>query len=61
MLLADRRIGRVVVACRDPSPYAAGHGVTRLQQANILLEVGLMAEEAERALYGAYFARLTGR
>jgi diaminohydroxyphosphoribosylaminopyrimidine deaminase / 5-amino-6-(5-phosphoribosylamino)uracil reductase len=61
MLLAERRIGRVVVACRDPSPYAAGHGVTRLQQANILVEVGLMAEEAERALYGAYFARLTGR
>ncbi|MFT3924598.1 MAG: bifunctional diaminohydroxyphosphoribosylaminopyrimidine deaminase/5-amino-6-(5-phosphoribosylamino)uracil reductase RibD [Myxococcales bacterium] len=57
-LLAERRIGRVVVACVDPSPYAAGHGVARLRGVNIPVEVGLLADEAQSALYEAYVTRL---
>ncbi|MFM2417075.1 MAG: hypothetical protein RL385_1798, partial [Pseudomonadota bacterium] len=56
--LVQQRVARVVVACSDPSAYAAGGGITRLRRAGIDVELGLLAEEADAALYVAYRARL---
>lgn len=44
--LAGAGVARVHVACRDPSPYAAGRGLARLAAAGLLGEVGLLADEA---------------
>jgi diaminohydroxyphosphoribosylaminopyrimidine deaminase/5-amino-6-(5-phosphoribosylamino)uracil reductase len=54
-------VGRVAVACLDPSPLAAGEGLERLRQAGIAVEVGLLADEA-MDVYAGYRRRLaTGR
>jgi pyrimidine deaminase RibD-like protein len=44
---------RVVVACEDASPFAAGRGGERLQAAGVACELGLLADEAA-PLYAAY-------
>ena len=41
-------IGRVVVAAVDPNPQHAGRGLQALKRAGVLVEQGLMAEEATR-------------
>lgn len=56
-LLVDAGVARVVVACDDPSPFAAGRGSERLRAAGIPVETGLLAEETLEALdYAAWFA-----
>lgn len=56
-LLVEAGVTRVVVACDDPSPFAAGRGSERLLAAGVAVEVGLLAEEAMAALdYAAWFA-----
>lgn len=55
-LLVEAGVARVVVACDDPSPFAAGRGSERLQAAGIIVETGLLAEEAMAQLeYGIWF------
>jgi pyrimidine deaminase RibD-like protein len=44
--LADAGLARVVAACADPSTYAAGRGVATLAEAGVVLEIGLLADEA---------------
>jgi len=51
--LADSGVARVVVACRDPSKYAAGQGDARLRAAGVEVETGLLADEAGH-LYAGY-------
>lgn len=51
--LAAAGVARVVVACADASPYAAGQGGERLRAAGVRLEMGLLADEA-KALYADY-------
>ena len=59
-LLVEAGVTRVVVACDDPSPFAAGRGSERLRAAGVAVEVGLLAEEAMAALdYAAWFASQT--
>jgi diaminohydroxyphosphoribosylaminopyrimidine deaminase/5-amino-6-(5-phosphoribosylamino)uracil reductase len=41
-------IRRVVVASLDPFPAVAGKGISLLQQAGVEVEVGLLADEAQR-------------
>ena len=48
--LLQAGVVRVVVACRDPHPYAAGRGPERLGAAGVPVELGLLAEEAASAL-----------
>ena len=45
-------VGRVVIACDNPDPLSAGTGVRRLAAAAIPLTLGLLADEAQAALYG---------
>lgn len=51
--LAAAGVARVVVACEDPSTFAAGQGAERLRQAGVAVELGLLADEA-RTLYSDY-------
>ena len=50
-------IRRVVSAIEDPNPEVAGRGHARLRNAGIKVDVGLEAEEAERA-HAGHFRRI---
>lgn len=54
--LAAAGVARVVIACEDASPYAAGQGVARLRASGIDVDLGLLSAEAA-ALYAAYEPR----
>ncbi len=56
--LIDAGVVRVVIAADDPHPFAAGAGVDRLRAARVLVEIGLLVEEA-RAQNADFFARWT--
>jgi len=59
-LLVEAGVARVVVACDDPSPFAAGRGAERLLAAGIPVEIGLLSDEALVELdYGAWFLSQT--
>lgn len=44
--LIEAGVKRVVVAMRDPNPLVAGSGIERMQQAGIVVEVGLLSDQA---------------
>lgn len=50
-------IARVVMAVQDPNPLVAGQGAERLRAAGILVEGGLLADEA-RELNIGFFSRM---
>lgn len=52
-LLATAGVARVVVACDDASPLAAGRGVRRLRDAGVVTDLGLLSGEAS-VLYAGY-------
>jgi pyrimidine deaminase RibD-like protein len=52
-LLADAGVARVVVACGDPSVYAAGRSCERLHSLGIVYDTGFLADEAA-SLYRDY-------
>lgn len=52
-LLARAGVSRVVVACADPSVFAAGRGAQRLRASRVAFDQGLLSAEAE-ALYAGY-------
>ena len=59
--LIDAGVARVVIACLDPSPFAAGRGVERVKAKGLEVETGVLSEEAA-ILYEGYLHRLeTGR
>lgn len=49
-------VTRVVIACEDASPYAAGQGAERLRAAGIETQLGVLVDEAS-ALYADYRPR----
>ena len=51
--LVAAKVARVVVACEDPSPYAAASGLGRLRAAGVDVDLGLLNDEAA-PLYAAY-------
>lgn len=59
--LAEAGIARVVVAALDPSPFASGRGTERLRQAGLLVETGLMKDEAAILSEGFLHRLETGR
>jgi diaminohydroxyphosphoribosylaminopyrimidine deaminase / 5-amino-6-(5-phosphoribosylamino)uracil reductase len=50
--IADAKISRVVSAMVDPNPLVAGAGHWRLAERGIIVEVGIGADEAQRAHAG---------
>lgn len=54
-------VARVVVALEDPNPLVAGQGITRLREAGIPVEVGLMAQEAREMNLGFLSRMVRGR
>jgi diaminohydroxyphosphoribosylaminopyrimidine deaminase / 5-amino-6-(5-phosphoribosylamino)uracil reductase len=50
--LVAARIARVVAALEDPNPLVHGYGATKLRDAGIRVDVGLMAAQAEEAHRG---------
>jgi diaminohydroxyphosphoribosylaminopyrimidine deaminase/5-amino-6-(5-phosphoribosylamino)uracil reductase len=59
--LAEAGIARVVVAALDPSPFASGRGTERLRQAGLVVETGLMEDEAKVLSEGFLHRLETGR
>ncbi|CAA0091163.1 bifunctional diaminohydroxyphosphoribosylaminopyrimidine deaminase/5-amino-6-(5-phosphoribosylamino)uracil reductase RibD [Zhongshania aliphaticivorans] len=57
--LINAGVSRVVVAVEDPNPLVAGRGITRLREAGIQVDVGLMAAQAE-ALNIGFMRRMRG-
>jgi diaminohydroxyphosphoribosylaminopyrimidine deaminase/5-amino-6-(5-phosphoribosylamino)uracil reductase len=55
-LLINAGAARVVIAARDPHPYASGVGIERLRAAGVTVEIGLMDAEA-RAQNADFFAK----
>lgn len=55
--VAAARVGRVVTAMEDPFEAVAGRGLAKLRDAGVLVEVGLLADEA-RALNAPWLKRL---
>ncbi|MES2181803.1 MAG: bifunctional diaminohydroxyphosphoribosylaminopyrimidine deaminase/5-amino-6-(5-phosphoribosylamino)uracil reductase RibD [Pseudomonadota bacterium] len=56
--LIAAKVRRVVIAMQDPNPLVAGNGVKRLQAHSVLVEVGLMQQQAE-ALNAGFISRMT--
>ncbi len=48
--LVEGGVDRVVIACEDPSPFASGQGIERLQAAGVAITSGVLAAEAWKAL-----------
>jgi diaminohydroxyphosphoribosylaminopyrimidine deaminase/5-amino-6-(5-phosphoribosylamino)uracil reductase len=55
-LLIKAGVARVVIAERDPHPFAAGIGVERLQAAGVVVESGVLEAES-RAQNADFFAK----
>ena len=57
MSCTDRLIAagvrRVVVACQDPSVFADGEGARRLRAAGVVVDLGVLSDEAA-ILYAGY-------
>lgn len=54
--LVDAGVARVVIACTDASVLAGGHGTSRLSAAGLVVDQGLLVDEAD-ALYVGYSPR----
>ena len=54
--LAEAGVSHVLIACEDPSIFAAGQGTAHLRAAGVACELGLLQAEAAE-LYVGYRAR----
>ena len=59
--LTEAGVARVVIACLDPSPFAAGRGTERLRAEGLTVETGLMCEEGAALCEGFLHRLETGR
>ena len=59
--LTEAGVARVVIACMDPSPFAAGRGTERLRAQGLTVETGLMCEEGAALCEGFLHRLETGR
>ena len=60
-LLARAGVARVVIALRDPDPRTDGQGAAWLRERGIAVEMGLMADDAARAMAGFVLGQTLGR
>ena len=54
-------IARVVIAARDPDPRVNSHGIAKLRDAGIVVEEGLLADEAREIVAGFHMRMKAGR
>ncbi|NOY28902.1 MAG: bifunctional diaminohydroxyphosphoribosylaminopyrimidine deaminase/5-amino-6-(5-phosphoribosylamino)uracil reductase RibD [Planctomycetes bacterium] len=57
--LMEAGVQRVVVGCQDPNPQVAGKGLAKLREAGILVEEGVLGEQARSLI--APFAKLLSK
>lgn len=60
-LMARAGVARVVIALRDPDPRTDGQGAAWLRERGIMVEMGLLAEEAARTMAGFVLRQTRGR
>lgn len=60
-LIISSKISRVVVATLDPDSRVNGSGIKKLQDARIKVDVGLMAEQAQKINRGFFASRIKNR
>ncbi|WP_298397766.1 bifunctional diaminohydroxyphosphoribosylaminopyrimidine deaminase/5-amino-6-(5-phosphoribosylamino)uracil reductase RibD [Sphingobium sp.] len=60
-LMVRAGVARVVIALRDPDPRTDGQGAAWLRDRGISVEMGLMAQEAARAMAGFVLRQTLGR
>lgn len=60
-LIARAGIARAVIALRDPDPRTDGQGAAWLRDRGVTVEMGLMAQEAARAMAGFVLRQTLGR
>jgi len=60
-LLIAARVGRVVIALRDPDTRTDGNGIARLEAAGIAVSVGDRARDAARSMAGFLTRQRIGR
>ena len=51
-------VKRVVIAMQDPNPLVAGRGIRKMQEAGVIVECGVLQQDAE-ALNQGYIKRMT--
>ena len=57
-LILKHNIGRVVVATLDPNPLVSGKGIQKLRAAGVLVDVGILEQEAQQQNVG-FMSRFT--
>lgn len=60
-LLVRAGVKRVVIALRDPDPRTDGQGAAWLRERGITVDMGLMADQAARAMAGFVLRQTRGR
>ncbi|MGW8201350.1 bifunctional diaminohydroxyphosphoribosylaminopyrimidine deaminase/5-amino-6-(5-phosphoribosylamino)uracil reductase RibD [Sphingomonas bisphenolicum] len=60
-LMARAGIARMVIALRDPDPRTDGQGAAWLRDRGVKVEMGLMADDAARAMAGFVLRQTLGR
>lgn len=60
-LMARAGIARMVIALRDPDPRTDGQGAAWLRERGVVVDMGLMADEAARAMAGFVLRQTQGR
>lgn len=58
--LIAARVSRVVVAMQDPNPLVAGRGIKKIQDAGIIVDCGVLQQEAEALNKGFIKRMVTG-
>ncbi|MCO7174907.1 bifunctional diaminohydroxyphosphoribosylaminopyrimidine deaminase/5-amino-6-(5-phosphoribosylamino)uracil reductase RibD [Sporolactobacillus kofuensis] len=47
-LIIKKKLKKVVIASSDPNPLVSGRGIAKMRQAGIIVETGLLKEEADQ-------------
>lgn len=53
-LIIESGIPQVIIGCQDPFSQVAGNGIKKLQQAGILVEVGILEEQCKQLIRRFY-------